>query len=290
MELASTTGEADQQIERMQQRSIAVFAFGRKEKTVNFDNGRVYLTSHRLLYIDANQPFHYSRSLELADIKQTEYWAGFLKSSAKITLVLGESGSATPDTPGTPRASLDGNSKISHNAWACHVCGYRNSASGSKCTLCGVVRSSDGPASLALSPQSPGPSNSQTDPKDAENLLACPTCTYLNHLSMSRCELCESPLTTSGSTFKIARPGTPVEGPRPATPVFGAATPTVVRLSFRKGGDKPFYAALKLALKTKAWTTMVYESRARREQASSEQGDPVMANRATTFGISEYSS
>ena len=258
----------------------------RKEKTIDFDNGRLYLTSHRLLYIDANQPYKNSRSLDLDQIKQTEHWAGFLKSSAKITLVLGDAGSDTPEQHGTPRASLDVGQNTPQT-WACHVCGYRNLSSGNgKCTLCGVARS-DIVSRDAPSASSTINSTATIDPLESGNLLSCPTCTFLNHPSMTRCELCESPLTVTSTSQTISRPDTPVNAPRPATPVFGTGTPPFVRLSFRKGGDKPFYTALKLALKTKAWSTDTYQTPRRRE-ADGAGTDTVSVNgsRTTTFGIS----
>lgn len=79
-----------------------------------------------------------------------------------------------------------------------------------------------------------------------------------------------------------------MEGPRPATPVYGSVTPPFVRLSFRKGGDKPFYTALKLALKTKAWLTSTYESRRRREADHSNAQGVDIDSRVTTFGISTH--
>ena len=55
--------------------------------------------------------------------------------------------------------------------------------------------------------------------------LPCPACTLLNLPSRTTCEICSAPL------YDIL----------------------ILKLSFRKGGDKPFYAALKRALHAKAW-------------------------------------
>ncbi len=59
-----------------------------KEKALHQSNGTVYLTSHRLLYVDDLEPHRHSCSLDLSYVKQSEYYAGFLKSSPKITLTL----------------------------------------------------------------------------------------------------------------------------------------------------------------------------------------------------------
>lgn len=55
--------------------------------------------------------------------------------------------------------------------------------------------------------------------------MPCPACTFLNVPSRAACEICATPLTDI----------------------------LVLKLSFRNGGDKPFYAALKSALHAKAW-------------------------------------
>ncbi|KAK2068348.1 hypothetical protein P8C59_002989 [Phyllachora maydis] len=50
-------------------------------------NGQVYLTSHRVCYVDRAAPRKHSVALDLKDVERHEFYAGFLKSSAKITLV-----------------------------------------------------------------------------------------------------------------------------------------------------------------------------------------------------------
>ncbi|KAI1804969.1 Vps36-domain-containing protein [Daldinia bambusicola] len=50
-----------------------------KYKLPNQQNGQVYLTSHRICYVDKQEPRKYSVALDLKD-------AGFLKSSPKVTL------------------------------------------------------------------------------------------------------------------------------------------------------------------------------------------------------------
>lgn len=303
-----------------------------KEKTVAFDNGRLYLTSHRLIYVDAANPRRNSRSLDLALVKQTEQWVGFMKSSPKITLVLSSAESSqevggsgaeamryapnveggAPVLAGAPER---GGPATAAETWNCHVCGFRNLSTGSgKCTLCGVVRSLDAPSKRSSRPGTPTLSAAPAPAPPASpamegGLVSCPACTFLNHPSMVRCEVCESPL-TPGTSGASSRPSTPVavsaSGPRPATPQplsTGAGTPPSVRLSFRRGGDKAFYAALKTALKAKAWESEADRRSSRRpaviattagpsgsggiSAASGGEIDTASGHRMTTFGISE---
>ncbi|ROW02090.1 hypothetical protein VSDG_02495 [Cytospora chrysosperma] len=60
---------------------------GLKYKLPNQQNGQVYLTSHRICYVDKADPRKNSVALDLKDIERYEYYAGFLKSSAKVTLI-----------------------------------------------------------------------------------------------------------------------------------------------------------------------------------------------------------
>ncbi|KAJ9136466.1 hypothetical protein NKR23_g9889 [Pleurostoma richardsiae] len=58
-----------------------------KYKLPNQQNGQVYLTSHRVCYVDKGDPRKYSVAVDLKDVERYEFYAGFLKSSAKITLI-----------------------------------------------------------------------------------------------------------------------------------------------------------------------------------------------------------
>lgn len=57
-----------------------------KFKIPSYQNGHAYLTSHRACYIDNEEPRKYSVAVDLKEIERTEFYAGFLKSSPKITL------------------------------------------------------------------------------------------------------------------------------------------------------------------------------------------------------------
>ncbi|KAM0294844.1 hypothetical protein ACHAQK_006480 [Fusarium lateritium] len=58
-----------------------------KFKLPNQQTGQVYLTSHRVCYVDKQEPRKHSVALDLKDVERYEFYAGFLKSSAKVTLI-----------------------------------------------------------------------------------------------------------------------------------------------------------------------------------------------------------
>lgn len=121
-----------------------------KYKLPNQQIGQVYLTSHRVCYIDKAEPRKHSVALDLKDVERYEFYAGFLKSSAKITLVpkptkrrsglLHQSrspGSPSPRTSGaatpiprpssTPRSlALDRPPSNTTATWVCTICSFSN--------------------------------------------------------------------------------------------------------------------------------------------------------------------
>lgn len=115
-----------------------------KYKLPNQQNGQVYLTSHRVCYVDKAEPRKYSVALDLKDVERYEFYAGFLKSSAKITLIpkatkrlslqsrppalVPGSGSSTPaarnDSPiHIPAAEP---APASTATWVCTICSFSN--------------------------------------------------------------------------------------------------------------------------------------------------------------------
>ncbi|KJZ80034.1 hypothetical protein HIM_00748 [Hirsutella minnesotensis 3608] len=58
-----------------------------KFKLPDQQHGQVYLTSHRICYVDKNEPRANSLALDLKEVDRYDHYAGFLKSSPKITIV-----------------------------------------------------------------------------------------------------------------------------------------------------------------------------------------------------------
>lgn len=165
-------------------------------------------------------------------------------SSPKLTLHL----STTSD----PRSSTD-EVDVRFESWECQVCAYRNPpglspAAARICGLCGVPRSSV--PSLQLSTSLPSSTASSPPPDTA----ACPVCTFVNHPSLLQCEMCTTNLPRTAAR---SRPNTKsAPSSRPSSPDFDlgdSEISQIIKISFRKGGDKAFYTILKRCLKSKAW-------------------------------------
>ncbi|RYP30951.1 hypothetical protein DL767_005993 [Monosporascus sp. MG133] len=118
-----------------------------KYKLPNQQNGHVYLTSHRICYVDDKEPRKHSVGLDLKDVERYEFYAGFLKSSAKVTLVpkptkrgsLQSRAAATTSTSvgsvgASPSPSADAAirspsatpTQTSPATWVCTICSFPN--------------------------------------------------------------------------------------------------------------------------------------------------------------------
>ncbi|KAG5301647.1 vacuolar sorting-associated protein [Histoplasma ohiense] len=125
-----------------------------KYKIPNYQSGHAYLTSHRICYVDDDQPRKYSVAMELKYVDRVEYQAGFLKSSPKITIYpkpsrrgRGQNRNSTGEliTPQGPKSGSPGKpsspfvrsgspfhsqsasaTRISNATWVCPICTYSN--------------------------------------------------------------------------------------------------------------------------------------------------------------------
>ncbi|THU85418.1 hypothetical protein K435DRAFT_869276 [Dendrothele bispora CBS 962.96] len=258
------------------------------QKSPAHQSGVVYATTHRLFYIDRQNELTCSFVLDLSHITQTEYYAGLFKSSAKVTLHLSGANASNGSVSSTPVVgSNDDTVETGFESWECQVCAYRNPpglspAAARICGLCGVPRSSM-PEPVKLSVPSSNKSIRQEITSLSSSLpssatasapsvvsprpvhvrkpssIACPACTFLNHPSMRSCEICgtDLPRIQVGQPEMKSAPAS-----RPTSPDTESddedgdgQTPKtrMMKLSFRKGGDKAFYAVLKRSLQGKAW-------------------------------------
>ena len=276
----------------------------RNAKLPNHQIVTVHLTTHRLLFLNTNtgasngstvSPQDISTpslnlQISLADVRQIEYYMGFIRSSAKITLFLGDNPESwTQSLNGSQQAGPSAGSKDESN-WDCGVCGFTNSGSRPtpvstlsqtpRCALCGVVKdlvpSTSRPSTPAPTIQSPIPQSSLRTSHPELNAggegfeVPCPRCTFLNRPELKRCEVCDGVLTPqTGNTPSNPRegPNAGIDSPAPRLPVpkpSASEKMATVRISFRKGGEKDVYKRLRTVLTAKAWEKSKVDSTLRK--------------------------
>ncbi|KAF2019318.1 Vps36-domain-containing protein [Aaosphaeria arxii CBS 175.79] len=117
----------------------AVGLYEGKFKIPQYQNGQAYLTSHRVCYVDNNEPRKNSVAIYLKDVERPDFYAGFLKSSAKITLFPkplkqlshGTSIASNPPERASPQRSLAPSpapapAPSPSATWVCPICSFSN--------------------------------------------------------------------------------------------------------------------------------------------------------------------
>lgn len=143
-------------------------------KLADYQSGTVTLTHTTLYYINDTNPATHSLSLSLSRVHESNFWAGFMSSSPKITLVISEEKQSAPQ-------------QTAH--WTCQICDTFNPPS-AVCALCGS------PAPPSASQHAAADGNSDEVP--------CPVCTFLNRSGATRCEICNSLLPLKVSELKLS--------------------------------------------------------------------------------------
>ena len=114
-----------------------------------------------MCYVDAAEPRTHSAAIELRDVDRVESYAGFLKSSPKVTLHLQAAGAAAAARSPSPPAGV----------WICTICSYANPLPGAAgapppCLTCGIAPQ---PAHLrAARPPPPPPPPTDADLRSEE--------------------------------------------------------------------------------------------------------------------------
>lgn len=211
-------------------------------------NGRVYLTNKRIIYVEGADAV----AVALCDTVRAEHVERFLRSSPKVKVYLAvHVGTVHAAPPETWR-------------WTCKICLFRNSITGearatAQCVACGI-RPSSGELEFSGNQEvtaKPDPTaNVANTPDDTTAVPGqCPACTFINHPSMRTCELCSTPLKAAppdaGTTSDPNPAHLDLEGPEDYT---GAAP--YLKLSFRGGGDSEFYAHVVAEIDSTKWAAL----------------------------------
>ncbi|KAF1982639.1 Vps36-domain-containing protein [Aulographum hederae CBS 113979] len=269
----------------------AVGLYEGKFKIPQYQNGHAYLTSHRACYVDNEDPRKASVAVDLKDVDRPELYAGFMKSSPKITLIpkaakgaaryRGPSASVTP-LSSTPKPYSNSSSplrsstsspapQVSVNAtWVCPICSFSNPVPSNfdpatatahtpipPCLACGIKPPLVNVVKAALTAmgnrrESAGPIAATHN--TSTPTFQCPRCTFRNHPSLTTCEMCSASLVTMNKRLEVAgikRAESP--GLSLSTSSPGEESMENIKFSFRAGGEKIFLERVKSALIQRKW-------------------------------------
>lgn len=148
-------------------------------------NGRIFLTSQRIIYIDDKHPTNNSVSLELDNIKTIDYSSSFLKRSARIIIFLKENSIVKSEN----KKEKDNTKQNVVSNWICPICQFENQSNGKftnesisqlTCENCGIS------ANFSMIEDS----ITYKTIKDETKQNICPSCTFINHPYLTNCEIC----------------------------------------------------------------------------------------------------
>ncbi|CAB4256185.1 similar to Saccharomyces cerevisiae YLR417W VPS36 Component of the ESCRT-II complex [Maudiozyma barnettii] len=208
-----------------------------KHRVTDKQNGRVFLTSQRVIYVGDQQPVDNSVFLELDNIKSIDYSSSFLKRSARIIIFLKESSTLIVDSD-----QKENTDKDIKSSWKCPICAYVNETKGEItegthnsliCTNCGI------PAEFTNIVDSLAIRSVKKESKSNE----CPSCTFINHPRLTNCELCGTRLVHSQVNLAKLK-----QRNHRQHRVSGVSKNEYVQLSFRKSDGTLFAQSLEAML------------------------------------------
>ncbi|CCF56011.1 hypothetical protein KAFR_0A05760 [Kazachstania africana CBS 2517] len=203
----------------------SVGLYSGKLKQLDKQDGRVFLTSQRLIYVDNKLPVSNSIFLELDNIESIDYNGSFLKKSPKIIIFLKKRNS-----------EKDKKTRNVNSLWKCPICQSDNILNGIKlsmenakeqglvCNICGV------PLDFSLIKDSLTYSKPSRNSSHEDSI--CPACTFMNHPDLTNCEICGTRLKKQAGVI-----------------VSDSKKPLFIQLSFRRSDGTLFYQALTNLLK-----------------------------------------
>ncbi|KAH3686344.1 hypothetical protein WICPIJ_002706 [Wickerhamomyces pijperi] len=247
-------------------------------KILNYQKCRAYLTNQRLIFVrDDTQHSEGERLgllINLKDIKKVEYVKGFIRSSSKIIVYLKRRNKESPEEDSILE---DNGSKaviLLDTTWICPICSFVNSINininlntqEKACENCGVKADKQVLTTViteALSKTKANSSRQDVTVGEQETDVGCPQCTFINHKSLTNCELCGCQLPSSKMNQSAVSKSLKVERTLKVAFQFefkddgltGKDT-KYIKLSFREvkdSSDKKFYQQLQQALEATKW-------------------------------------
>lgn len=234
-------------------------------------NGRIFLTNKRLIYVDNLSPLDSSVSLDLNDIDSIDYQSRFLKRSSRLIIFLVSNknnqihnqsnflniSSSSSSSP-SPSSSSYSTSTGFITEWICPICSANNVSNGKItlnstdlpiCNNCGIQMDYNmTKESVRYHFNNSIPT---TDINKDDNKLPCPKCTFLNHVSIKYCEMCDTKLPQlkeklpSSSSFSFS---SSLSNDNNRKIHLLLDRPKYIQISFRKTDGSLFFEATKKAL------------------------------------------
>ncbi|CUM66188.1 uncharacterized protein PRCAT00003846001 [Priceomyces carsonii] len=250
-----------------------------KQKITNRQNGRVYLTNKRVIYLD-NERTENSMGLDINDIKYSTLIDRFLKSSPKVKLFIRE------DLKNSLQQNIEDQPAVAD--WVCMICSFNNHISVNAdvdkeippCVSCGIR-----PSKALILKAILKKTETQALPK-VDN--QCPKCTFMNHPSLSYCEMCGTKLISAvpealhqrlyqkdsnrdlqalqtNNNLNISLQGD-VESYTDEKPY--------IKLSFRKGGEVEFYNHMKDVIEELKWQRLTQKGSVNQNGIKVDKSEP----------------
>lgn len=222
-------------------------------KLKDFQTGRVYLSSKRIIFANYNEKRSHI-ALNLDEIEAIELYNGFLKSSPKVTLRLKD---IQNDDLNSCLQKNDYNQDMRNVSWVCPICSYSNNSNLSTiinvetvlpvCSNCGIKSNYE--QLKVLTDKFTTTFKEDVDFVSFDHSV-CPTCTFANHPSMIKCEICGTKLSGPGdqSSFTDSKPIKTLT--LSTSEIFESIRMNIIKLSFHKGGQKKFYQKVQEVLKS----------------------------------------
>lgn len=225
--------------------SDSVGLYELKERIANKQNGRVFLTNKRIIYVDNVSPIEESVALHLDEIQSVEYQPGFLKRSSRLIIFLASANATSNNnqTIGPRGTSSQNNTKDNDKfstTWVCPICQAENISKGKLtsdgnhmpiCDNCGV------PMDFSMAKDSikyiqTDKKKKMSDDTAETKRITCPACTFLNHPSMSVCEICGTKLPRDKRAKSPSKKR-----------IISMIRPEYIQISFRKSDGSLFAQA-----------------------------------------------
>ncbi|CAL9733714.1 vacuolar protein-sorting-associated protein 36 [Monosporozyma servazzii] len=224
--------------------SDSVGLYELKERIVTKQNGRVFLTNKRIIYVDNVSPVDESVALHLDEIKSVEYQPGFLKRSSRLIIFLAPpklSGKKNP-AAGSRETLSEKNANDNDNfstKWDCPICQAENTSKGKITTDTGDMPICDNCGiQMDFTMAKDSIKYMEADKVRRSNgietkTIKCPACTFLNHPSMTICEIC-------GTQLPQLKNG---KSPSKKKHIISLIRPEYIQISFRKSDGSLFAQA-----------------------------------------------